>query len=155
MVESIQQLYLIGLITGAVLTLIYMLLSDLLEGMFEALADGIFNPTLILSFLTFICANGYLMELMTPLNSILIFVLSLAIAFVLVTLLNVFVLTPLSSAEATLAYSEEDLKGRIGEVITSIPADGFGEVLLKGYGGNIAKSAVSLMETRLNKGPKL
>ena len=60
-----------------------------------------------------------------------------------VTLLNLFILIPLSQAESTLAYSEQDLKGRVGKVIVSIPSDGFGEVMIEGNGGNIAKSAVS------------
>ncbi len=74
----------------------------------------------------------------------LIKIISGLLAFLSVTLLNIFVLIPLSSAEESNTYAMEDLQGRIGKVITSIPSDGYGEVLISGNSGNIAKSAVSL-----------
>jgi hypothetical protein len=137
----LQTIYLAGLIIGGVLTLLYILLGDILEGIFEAIPDGYLNPTLILAFMTFFSSSGYLFEKLTAINSLIIFIVSGIIALLLVTVLNIFVLIPLSSAEESLAYSEEDLKGRIGKVIISIPKDGFGEVILEGNGGTIAMSA--------------
>ncbi|WP_221566742.1 NfeD family protein [Alkalihalobacillus sp. TS-13] len=140
----IETLYLYGLIIGGCLTLIYILMSDVLEGIFEVLSETFFNPTLILSFLTIFNASGYLLEIMTGMNSWILLVVSALLAFLFVTLLNVFVLIPLSSAEESNTYAIEDLQGRIGKVIISIPVDGYGEVLISGNSGNIAKSAVSL-----------
>ncbi|WP_088049938.1 NfeD family protein [Virgibacillus dakarensis] len=139
----LETVYLFGLIIGGGLVFIFILLSDVLEGMFEFLSSSIFNPTLILAYVTILSAAGYILEISTSLHSLIIFIISLVLAFVLVVLLNVFVLIPLSSAEASLAYTEEDLIGRVGKVITSIPEEGYGEVVLSGKGGNIAKSAKS------------
>jgi membrane-bound ClpP family serine protease len=143
---SLQTIYLAGLVIGGVLTFLYILFGDLLEGLFELVPDGILNPTLVLSFITFTSASGYLFEKFSAINSVLIFVISIVISLILVTMLNVFVLIPLSSAEESLVYRDEDLKGRIGKVITSIPEEGFGEVILEGKGGNIAMSARSFEE---------
>lgn len=141
---SIETIYLYGLIIGGCLTFIYILLSDILEGVFEVLSETFFNPTLILSFITIFSACGYLFEIMTGVHSWLILIISGLLAFLFVTLLNIFVLIPLSSAEESNTYAMEDLQGRIGKVITSIPSDGYGEVLISGNSGNIAKSAISL-----------
>ncbi|MGP4078685.1 NfeD family protein [Pseudalkalibacillus sp. R45] len=148
----IETLYLYGLIIGGCLTLIYIVMSDVLEGVFEVLSETFFNPTLILSFLTIFSASGYLLEIMTGMNSWIILVVSALLAFLFVTLLNVFVLIPLSSAEESNTYAIEDLQGRIGKVIISIPADGYGEVLISGNSGNIAKSAVSLENEPIEAG---
>lgn len=140
---SLQEIYLFGLVVGGTLTLLYILFGDILDGIFDASPDGILNPTLILSFTTIVSAAGYLFEKLTSLNSILILLLSFVIAFILVTILNVFVLIPLASAEESIALKDDDLKGRIGKVIISIPDDGFGEVVLEGNSGTISMSAKS------------
>ncbi|WP_408007592.1 NfeD family protein [Pseudalkalibacillus sp. A8] len=152
---SMETIYLYGLIIGGCLTLIYILMSDILEGIFEVLSETFFNPTLILSFITIFSACGYLFEIMTGMNSWLILIVSVLLAFLSVTLLNIFVLIPLSSAEESNTYAIEDLQGRIGQVITSIPSDGYGEVLISGNSGNIAKSAVSLDDQPIKAGSEI
>ena len=138
---SLQTIYLFCLIIGGISTLLYILFGDILEGIFEILPDGFLNPTLILSFITFLSSSGYLFEKLSNLNSFIILLISVVIALILVVSLNVFILIPLSSAEESLAYKEEDLKGRVGKVIISIPENGYGEVIIEGNGGTIAMSA--------------
>lgn len=146
---SLETIYLVTLIVCGLLTFVYIFLSDVLEGIFQFIPDGVLNPTLVLSFLTVSSAAAYLFESFTPMNSVLGLIISLLLALVFVTLLHIFVLVPLSSAEASLNYSEEDLKGRIGKVITSIPEDGFGEVILEGTSGTIAKPAKGFDNERI------
>lgn len=138
---SIQSVYLTTLIIAGALTLLYILFSDILEGLAEIIP--FINPALILAFITFFSASGFVFELLTSFNSLLIIIFSVLIALLLDTLLNIFVLVPLSSAEESLVYSSNSLRGRVGKVIIPIPEDGFGEVLLKSNSGTIAKSAVS------------
>jgi membrane-bound ClpP family serine protease len=152
---SLQTIYLFCLIIGGVLTLLYILFGDILEGVFEILPDGFLNPTLILSFFTFLSSSGYLFEKLSNLNSFVILLISIFIALFLVIILNVFILIPLSSAEESLAYKEEDLKGRIGKVIISIPENGFGEVTLEGNGGTVARSATSFENEAIPYGSKV
>lgn len=135
---NIETIYLIGLIISGIGTLLFILFGDFLDGIFP---EGFLSPTLIFSFLTFLSASGYIFEKIFSFHSFLIFIVSLVLALILVTLLNVFVLVPLSSAEESMVYWEEDLKGRLGKVITSIPVDGYGEVVIEGISGTISKSA--------------
>lgn len=145
----IQSVYLITLIVAGGLTLLYILFNDILEAVAEVFPV---NPALILAFITFFSASGYLFELLTSLNSFLIIGISIVIALVLDTLLNVFVLVPLSSAEESLAYTTKSLRGRTGKVIIPIPLDGYGEVLLKSNSGTVAKSAKSFKGEPIEEG---
>ncbi|MGG0717359.1 NfeD family protein [Robertmurraya massiliosenegalensis] len=147
---SIQSVYLTTLIIAGALTLLYILLGDLLEGLAELIP--FINPALILAFITFFSASGYLFELLTSLNSMIIVIISILIALLLDTLLNIFILIPLSSAQESLAYSNHSLRGRIGKVIIPIPEDGFGEVILKSASGTVAKSAVSFKGESIEEG---
>src|SRR5690606_15059775 len=125
---NIETIYLIGLIISGIGTLLFILFGDFLEGIFP---EGFVSPTLIFSFLTFLSASGYIFEKIFSFHSFLIFIISLVLALILVTLLNIFVLVPLSSAEESMVYRVEDLKGRLGMVITTIPVDGYGVVVIE------------------------
>lgn len=124
----------------------------MLDGLSEAIP--FFNPTLLFSFLTFFSASGYLFAY-TSLQNYWIISISALIALLLVILLNVFVLIPLSSAEESLAFTEDSLKGRLGTIITSVPADGYGEVFIEGVSGTISKPAVSFKNTAIPLGSKV
>lgn len=146
---SMESIYFFGLILGGCLTLLFIFLGDLFDGIFP---DGILSPTTILAFLTFLSASGYLFEKLTVMQSIYVLIISLFIALICVLLLHYFVLVPLASAEESLVYREEDLVGRIGKVITTIPIDGFGEVFIEGSSGTIAKTAQSIDNVEIQSG---
>lgn len=133
---SIISIYLLLLIICGICILVTFILSDVFSAEL-----GVLNPTVILSFLTILSASGFLMEKYALLNSITVLVLSAFIAIIVALCLHFFVLIPLSNAEESLAYNDESLKGRVGKVITAIPKDGFGEVLIESYSGNILKTA--------------
>src|SRR5699024_884282 len=57
------------------------------------------------------------------------------------TLLNVFVLVPMSTAEESLTYTEDSLRGRVGKIIVPIPEGGFGEIVIRSKSGLISKPA--------------
>ncbi|MCK1991068.1 hypothetical protein GW626_12055 [Peribacillus muralis] len=136
----LQTIYLYGLIIFGGLTFLFILFNDIFSGL--ELPD-LLNPTLIFSFLTVFFASGFLLESLTELNSVMNAAISLLISFSIVTLLNVFVLIPISSAEESLTFHDNDLRGRVGRVLTSVPVDGFGEVLIESISGSIAKTAAS------------
>ncbi|WP_078382276.1 hypothetical protein [Sutcliffiella halmapala] len=133
-------LYFWGLIIFGSLTLIYILLSDIVDGIFEVIP---IDPALILSFFTVFSASGYLFEKFSPFAGWLVLGIATIISIILVTLLHVFIFVPIRSAEASLGYSDEDLKGKIAKVIISIPQDGFGEIVLTIGGSTVSKSAQS------------
>jgi membrane protein implicated in regulation of membrane protease activity len=139
----LETIYLYGLIISGVLTFVYVLFADVFH--FHGPGDGLdfLNPVLIFAFVTILSASGYLFERLSSLHYLLILGISAVAALIVVTLLNVFVLVPLSGAEESLVYKETDLQGRVGTVITSIPADGYGEVMIDSTSGRIAKPALS------------
>ncbi|MGG0774273.1 NfeD family protein [Bacillus rugosus] len=146
----IHTIYLYTLIIAGSLTLLFLFFGDLFAGLSEGIP--FFKPTLVLAFFTCFSAGGYIGELILPLSSLLIALSSCILSIMLVVLLHIFVLVPLSSAEESLVYKEDDLRGRVGKVITAVPVDGFGEVVIEGIGGTISKSAVSFDNERISYG---
>ncbi|MFJ8244947.1 hypothetical protein [Peribacillus asahii] len=137
---SLQTVYLYGLIISGAVTFLFILFHDVFSG-FEL--PDIFNPTLVFSFFTLFFATAFLFTWGTGLHEWLVVSLSFVISLIMVTLLNLFILIPISTAEESLAFTEDDLQGRVGRVLTAVPVDGFGEVLIESNSGNIAKPAVS------------
>ncbi|MFB4184271.1 NfeD family protein [Bacillus velezensis] len=148
----LETVYLYTLIISGSLTLLILFFQDVFHGLSEAIPVSFLNPALILSFLTIFSASGYIGEIAAPLSSSVIALLSFVLSVLLVSLLHFFVLVPLSSAEESLAYRETELKGRVGRVITSVPKDGYGEVIIEGIGGAISKSAVSFDQEQIKYG---
>lgn len=146
----VQTIYLYTLIIAGSLTLLFLFFGDVFEGLSEAIP--FLHPTLVLSFFTFFSASGYIGETVFSLSSLIIALLSCLLSVLLVILLHLFVLVPLSSAEESLTYREDDLRGRLGKVITAVPVDGFGEVLIEGMGGTISKSAISFENEQISYG---
>lgn len=135
---EIAQLYMYGLIIAGALTLLYVLFSDMADA-----GEGLplLNPAVLLAFFTLFFAIAFLLERVTGMNSLNIMVIAAIAGVVLDILFYFFVLLPLKSAEASIAYTEESLLGQVARVIVPIPADGFGEVVLETYGGMISKRA--------------
>ena len=104
---------------------------------------------MIFSFLTIFFASGFLFESVTDLHAGVIVSLSFLLALTTVTLLNVFVLIPVSRAESSLTFHDHDLRGRVGIVLTSVPVDGFGEVLIQSNSGSISKTAASFKNEQI------
>ncbi|TCN21377.1 hypothetical protein [Mesobacillus foraminis] len=147
----VETVYFYALIFSGAVTLLYLFFGDALSG----LLDGLINPVLIFSFIAIFSAAGYAAEVLTSFHSILIAVISAIISLILVILLNIFVLIPLSAAEESLVYKETDLRGRTGTVITTVPEDGYGEVLIESISGRIAKPAVSFNKRTIPSGSKV
>lgn len=151
--QSIETIYLILLIVSGSLTILYLFFGDVLEGIGEA--TGFLNPVLILAFITFFSAGGYILEKVTALSSILIIIIAALVSALLDVLLNVFVLVPMASAEQSLTYTEKSLEGRMGKIIIPIPKQGFGEVVIESYSGMISKPAASVDDTPIAEGTEV
>lgn len=149
----IETIYLILLIISGVATILYLFFGDVLEGADEI--SPLLNPVLILAFITFFSAGGFILEKATNLHSVIIIIIAVFIAALLDLLLNVFVLVPMKSAEQSLSYTEKSLEGRVGKTIVSIPHQGFGEVVIESYSGMISKPAASFEDTPIEEGKEV
>lgn len=143
----LSSIYLTILIGSGCCILLTLFLSDLFS-----VDIGILNPTLILAFFSILSSGGYIMEKYAEINSWLVLLISSVIAVIISIILHVFVFVPLSNAEESLVYTEESLKGRVGKVIVTIPKDGYGEILIESYSGNISKSATSFYNEEIQYG---
>jgi membrane protein implicated in regulation of membrane protease activity len=150
-----ETVYLWTLIVSGSLTLIYLVLSDMLDGIFDFFDVPFLSPQLILSFLTVFSASGFLFEKYTEFSNFLIGLASAGIGLIIVILLHFFVFVPLKSAETSLNYSEADLEGRIAKVIVTVPKDGFGEILIQGKSGAISKPAQSVKNEEIPSGAEV
>lgn len=150
---TLETIYLIVLIISGCLTILYLFFGDMLEGIGEA--TGFLNPVLILAFITFFAAGGFIFEKVTSLNSFIIMFISAGISVLLDVLLNVFVLVPMKSAEQSLSYTEKSLEGRIGKIIIPIPQQGFGEVVIESSSGMISKPAASFDDVQIPEGAEV
>ncbi len=150
---TLENIYLFMLILAGILTILYLFLGDFLDGIGEI--SPFLNPALILAFITFFSASAYILEITTSLSTMLIAAISITIAFILDAVLNIFVFIPMASAEESLSYTEDSLKGRVGKIIISIPMDGFGEMIIKSKSGTISKPAASYDNETINEGQQV
>src|SRR5690606_17077369 len=97
--------YLTVLIIAGLATVLYIFCSDIAEGVGDA--SPLLDPAVILAFISFTSAVGYILELTTEWNHLLIFIIALGAATALDFLLYFFVLLPLKSAEVSLAYTDD------------------------------------------------
>ncbi|WP_337189418.1 hypothetical protein [Ureibacillus xyleni] len=132
-------IYLTVMIVAGCVTIIYLLFSEIFDGVFEGIP--FIDPAVILSFLTIGSAAGFLLEKFTSLSTLFTFILASMISAGISALIYFFLLVPIRSAESSLAYTEESLCGQVGRVIVPIPVDGFGEVVIESVNGIITKRA--------------
>ena len=149
----IVQVYLIVLIVAGLATLLYIFFSDMAEGIGEV--SPFLDPAVVLAFITLASAAGYLLELVTSMNSGIIMIIAIIIALVLDFLLYFFVLLPLRSAEVSLAYTDESLAGQVGKVIVPVPVDGFGEIVIETVSGILSKRAAGYENKAIEYGKEV
>lgn len=131
----IETIYLYVLIICAGLAVLLVIFGDIFD------FDGPIDPMLAIPWLAFTSLVGYLGERLLGWNHLMLFLLSGAIASILVFLLNFYVLMPLKNAESTISISEKDMEGNTATVVTPIPISGMGEIQFKSVTGSISRPA--------------
>ncbi|MET3564489.1 membrane protein implicated in regulation of membrane protease activity [Enterococcus rotai] len=131
----IETIYLYALIICAGLAVLLVIFGDIFD------FDGPIDPMLAIPWLAFTSLFGYLGERLLGWNHLMLFLLSGAIASILVFLLNFYVLMPLKNAESTISISEKDMEGNTATVVTPIPISGMGEIQFKSVTGSISRPA--------------
>ncbi|MBC1503775.1 hypothetical protein [Listeria booriae] len=99
--------------------------------------------SVLLYFLGFASVTGYLGERYTSFSSVTILIAAIIIGIIFSSILYFGIFLPLSRTSDSIAYATKDLEGKTATVITSIPKDGFGEVIIEMNAGNISKAAKS------------
>lgn len=122
------------LIFGIIYALVTLIFSDVIEHSIEAVFGEIpihfFHPTVIVSGITTIGAAGILLTKYSTLTSAWVIVLAILAAVVICISVYFLYIKSMENRENSLAYSIEDLSGSIADVSISIPANGYGEVIV-------------------------
>lgn len=156
------ELYFGFLIFGVIFAFITVIFDDvlgnLLDGVFDALAiDGLdfFNPMVIVGGLTVFGGAGIMLTKNTTLASGVVFIIAILLAIIISILVYFFYVKPMQNSENSTAYSIQELSGKIAEVITSIPKDGYGEVLVKVGASNTNQIAASFENDAIHTGVRV
>lgn len=155
MLETIFWTCLIG---GVVFALLTVLLGDLLDGIMEGLTEigfPIFRPITLVGSVTTFGATGIILSTITTLAITYLLIWAILAAILSFFLLYFFYVRPMKEAENSTAFRLSDLKGRIGEVTVTIPAHGFGEVMILTSAGNTNQIAASMDQTDIPQGTKV
>ncbi|MGG2093820.1 NfeD family protein [Bacillus sp. S13(2024)] len=148
----IETIYLYGLIITAAIAILYLLFGDILESLFS-ISSGATSPfTLLFSFLAMLCGFGYILEYIFPWSSVSIFVISFFLALVGVITMKMLVLAPISKAEQNTVQRMDEFIGCKGEVLITIPKEGFGEVLVSSQFGSNAIPAKTVGKKDISQG---
>lgn len=145
-------------IGGVLFAVVSVVLGDVLEGIFElSFGEGppLVQPITIVGAVTVFGGTGVMLSRYTPLPGVWVFVLSLFSAVIAFLLVYFFYIVPTDNAENSTAFTMSDLNGKLGEVITTIPRGGYGEVMIRTAGGNTNQIAASFEKSEIPSGTKV
>ncbi len=140
--------YWICLFGGLIFTVLTLLFGELLDGVLDGLDgfDGLgdlLDPLSLVGGLTVFGGAGVLLEEMTLLDTGAAAGLAALIGLGLAVLMHFVYVKPMKRSENSTAFSMREYHGKLGEVITAIPATGFGEVLVTMGASNTFQTAAS------------
>jgi membrane-bound ClpP family serine protease len=153
---DIESIYLFLLIAGVVLTVLYIFVGELIEGLMDIGGDAILNPITVIGYITLLGGLGYVLETMAFfIGSGIILLINLVVSAIVIVLVNYFIILPVKRSEKNMSYSINELKGAVGEVFTTIPENGFGEIIISRTHGTVSKAAKSSDHEVLPEGTKI
>ena len=141
--------FIFGIVVGLITVIFGDLFGGALEGVFDFLENigsqpfYLFQPVSLFAGITVFGATGVIATKYSDLSPIAVFVLSLLMAILAMIIVYYVFVKPSHQAENSLAFSIRQLIGKQGVVSISIPANGYGEVMIKvggGYSNQIAAS---------------
>lgn len=135
-------LFWICFLIGIGYVFLLLIVGEIFQGLFS-FDLPMLQPITIIGALTLFGASGILaMQIyqLAPLNTLLI---ASGVAILSFILLYVLFVRTTDTAESSTGFQYQDLIGKKAEVITSIPSNGYGEILLVTSGGRTAQIAAS------------
>lgn len=145
-----ETLYWICFFVGVIYTLVVIIFGDALSGALDASTEWlnfghlpVLQPTTLLGGLTVFGGAGIIMSRFSSWPLLTVFLVSLATALIGIVFIYYVYVKPMSDAEMSLSYSIVELIGKQAQVTVPIPAQGFGEVIVKTAGGIVNHTAAS------------
>jgi len=130
----VTEVYWICLLGGLVLALVVVFLGDLIGVAFDGL-DGLghdlIDPLTLVGGVTAFGGAGVILLQTTELGAVVTALLAFLLALTLALGLHFAYVRPMRRAENSTGFSQKEYAGKVGEVNTTIPARGYGEVLVR------------------------
>ncbi|MCS7461998.1 protease [Paenibacillus doosanensis] len=156
------QLYWGFLITGVLFALVTVIFGDLLGNVLDGLFDFMsgehlhaLQPTVLFSGLTVCGGAGILLTKYTAWGTAGILGASVVCAVLISALVYFLYVKPMENSENSVAFSIHDMVGKLGEVSVTIPAVGYGEVMLRAGAGITNQIAASFEGEEIQTGVKV
>jgi len=145
------------LLGGLAFTMLALFIGDLLEGALDAVdaLDGLVDPLSLIGGIAAFGGAGVILETATNLGTGATAGLAAGIGAVLAILMHVLYVRPMKNSENSSGFSMQEYRGRIGEVITTIPSTGYGEVLVRMGPSNTFRQARSFHQTEIPGGSRI
>lgn len=156
------QLYWGLLITGVLLAVVTVILGDMLSnalhGMFDFMSGEhmhALQPMVLFSGLTVCGGAGVLLSKYTAWNAFAVLSGSVVCALLMSVLIYFLYVKPMQNSENSVAFSMQDMVGKIGEVTVTVPSAGYGEVMVRMGAGNTNQIAASFEGEEIQTGTKV
>jgi len=145
-----ETLFWVCFLVGILYTLIVVIFGDALAGAIDASTEWlnishlpILQPTTLMGGLTVFGGAGIVMSRLSAWSALTIICLALLAAVIGTILIYYVYIKPMADAEVSLSYSIVELIGKQAEVSIPIPAEGYGEVIIRTAGGIVSHIASS------------
>lgn len=157
-----ETLFMSCLVGGILYALVSIIFGDLigqaLDGALDFLSlDGHswLSPTALVGGITTFGGAGILLGRYTAFSSTAIVVIALFIALTAAVAVFFLYIKPMEQSENSIAFSLNDLSGKLGEVLVPISAKGYGEVMVKVGAGFTNQIAASFEGVEITSGSKV
>jgi membrane-bound ClpP family serine protease len=157
--EGMEALYWGCLIGGAVFAIVSLVLGDLIDGLldgaFEMPGVDFFKPVVLAGSITAFGGAGILLTRYSSLSVMSSLILSLLIGIAAAMLVFFAYIKPMRNSDVSIAFSMKELAGKIGEITIPIPANGFGEVMIRFASGSTIQTASSFEQLPIAAGARV
>lgn len=138
-----ETLYMACLIGGIAYALISVIFGDWLDGVFDFLSLDFLQPMTLIGGITVFGGAGVMLTRYTSLGTVQIGLISLLIAIAAGIAVFFLYVKPMENSENSIGFTMQSLSGAMGSVIVPIPANGYGEVLVRVGAGHTNQIAAS------------
>lgn len=151
------EIYWVCLIGGLVFTLVAVFFGDVLDGVLDGLdlPDGLLDPLSLVGGISAFGGAGLILEEATDLAPAIAALVAAAAGLGLAVLMHFVYVRPMKRGENSTGFSVQEYRGKVGEVITAIPARGFGEVLVRMGAANTFRTAASFDGVAIPRGARV
>ncbi|RAL22057.1 NfeD family protein [Thermoflavimicrobium daqui] len=140
------------------MTILSFIFSNFLDGILDSLFSfdlPIVSSVTIFSALTVFGGSGLILSRYTEQPNSMVITFSLLLSFASFILVYFLLVRPSQKVESSVGFRLAELKGKKGVVITTIPRQGMGEVMITTSGGNTNQIAQSATGDSISQGTKI